>query len=238
MSEPKAPSSPNTLARMAGLFFLLTILAGIAAQAGISEKLVIPGDPAATAAGILAQRGLYTLGFTLYMVEMACQIVMTVLFYRLLRPVNGTVALASLALGLTGCVIKTFGRVFYLAPLSLLGSAGGPHYLGAFSAAQVQALSLLLLTLNERAAGMGLVFFGFSDALQGWLIFRSTFLPRWLGAASFLAALGWMTFAYPPLGNHLFLYLAGYGLLVSAVMIFWLLVKGVDERRWTDLRRP
>jgi hypothetical protein len=234
MMEQIAQTSPRVLARLTGLFFLLTIITGIFAQGFVSERLIISGDAEATAVNILTHRSLYTLGFTVYMIEMECQIVMTVLFYRLLRPVNDTVALLSMTLGLTGCVIKTFGRVFYLAPLFLLGSTGSAHYLGVFSTEQVQALSLLLLNVNDRAAGMGLAFFGFSDAVQGYLIFKSTFLPRWLGSVSFLAALGWMTFVYPPLGYNLFLYLAGFGLLVSAVMIFWLLVKGVDERRWKE----
>jgi hypothetical protein len=234
MMEPIAQTSPRVLARMTGLFFLLTIITGIFAQGFVSERLIISGDPAATAVNILTHRSLYTLGFTVYMIEMACQIVMTVLFYRLLRPVNKTVALLSMTLGLTGCVIKTFGRVFYLEPLFLLGNTGSAHYLGVFSTEQVQALSLLLLNVNDRAAGMGLAFFGFSDAVQGYLIFKSSFLPRWLGTVSFFAALGWMTFVYPPLGYNLFLYLAGFGLLVSAVMIVWLLVKGVDERRWKE----
>ena len=234
MMEPIVQTSPRVLARMTGLFFLLTIITGIFAQGFVSERLIISGDAAATAVNILTHRSLYTLGFTAYTIEMACQIVMTVLFYRLLRPVNTTVALVSMTLGLAGCVIKTFGRVFYLAPLFLLLNTGSAQYLGVFSTAQVQALSLVLLNVNDRAAGMGLAFFGFSDALQGYLIFKSTFLPRWLGSVSFIAALGWMTFVYPPLGYHLFLYLAGFGLLVSAVMIFWLLVKGVDERRWKE----
>jgi hypothetical protein len=234
MMEPIAQTSPRVLARMTGLFFLLTILTGIFAQGLVSERLIISGDAAATAVNILTHRSLYTLGFSFYMIEMACQIVMTVLFYRLLRPVNKTVALLSMTLGLTGCIIKTFGRVFYLAPLFLLGNTGSAHYLGVFSTEQVQALSLLLLNVNDRAAGMGLAFFGFSDAIQGYLIFKSTFLPRWLGVVSFIAALGWMTFVYPPLGYNLFLYLAGFGLLASAVMIFWLLVKGVDERQWKE----
>src|SRR5438477_11221940 len=93
---------PRRLARMTGLFFLLTIVAGIFAQGFVSERMIDFRDAAATATNILSHRGLYTLGFTVYMVEMACQITMTVLFYRLLRPVNRSVALVSMALGLTG----------------------------------------------------------------------------------------------------------------------------------------
>lgn len=234
MTEPIRQTLPRVLARMTGLFFLLTIIAGIFAQGFVSERLIISSDAAATAVNILTHRNLYTLGFTVYMIEMACQIVMTVLFYRLLRPVNKTIALLSMALSLTGCGIKTFGRVFYLAPLFLFGNTASAHYLGVFSTEQLQALSLLFLNMNDRAAGMGLAFFGFSDAVQGYLIFRSTFLPRWLGSVSFLAAVGWMAFVYPPLGHTLFPYLAGFGLLVSALMIFWLLVKGVDEPRWKE----
>ena len=72
----------------------------------------------------------------------------------------------------------------------------------------------------------------FDTAVNGWLIFKSTFLPRWLGVLSLVGALGWTTFAYPPLGAQLFLPLALYALAVSVVMIGWLLVKGVDEERW------
>src|SRR5438067_2539603 len=232
MTEPMATASPKRLARMVGLFFLLTIVAGIFAQGFVSERMIDFRDAAATANNILAHRGLYTLGFTVYMIEMACQICMTVLFYRLLKPVNRSVALVSMALSLTGCIIKTAGRVFFLAPLFLLGDAQSARYLGVFSAEQVQAMSLVFLTVNDRAAAMALAFFGFGDALQGYLIFKSTFLPRWLGVWAFTAAVGWMTFAYPPLGYSLFLYLAVYSLLGAIATIGWLLIKGVDEERW------
>ena len=225
---------PRLLARLTGLFFLLTIVGGIFAQGFVSEKLIDSRDAVATAGNILAHRGLYELGFTIYMVEMACQIVTSVLFYRLLRPVNRSVALASLALGLTGCVIKTSGRVFYLVPLFVL-EGGGAHALGRLSAAQLQALSLVLLEVNDHAAGMALAFFGFEDVLKGWLIIRSTFLPRWLGVLSVIASVGWMTFLSPTLGYRVFIYVALFALVVSAVMIGWLLIKGVDEERWTQM---
>ena len=225
---------PKLLARLTGLFSLLTIVGGVFAQGFVSEKLIDYRDAAATAGNILAHRGLYEAGFAIYMLEMACQIVSSVLFYRVLRPVNRSVALASLALGLTGCVIKTFGRVFYLAPLFVL-RGGGTQALAGFTAEQLQALSLLLLDVNDHAAGMALAFFGFEDVLKGALIIRSTFLPRWLGALSVLASVGWMSFLSPTLGYRVFIYVALFALVVSAVMIGWLLIKGVDEERWTQM---
>jgi Domain of unknown function (DUF4386) len=223
---------PKTIARATGLFYLALLATGIFAQGFIAEKLIVAGDAAATATNILANRGLYETAFTIYMVEMACQIAVTVLFYRLLRPVNKSAALLAMTWGLTGCVIKTGGRVFFLAPLFLLQGGASAHYLGVFSTEQLQAISLVFLTVNDRTAGMGLAFFGFCDTLNGSLIFKSTFLPRWLGVLTLIGGLGWMTFAYPPLGYRLFLPLALYGVVGSIVMIGWLLVKGVDEDKW------
>ena len=229
MMEPIAETSPRLKARMIAVFFLLTLLTGIFAQGLVSERLVVSGDAAATATNILTHKSLFQLGFTVYLIEMACQIAMTALFYELLKPAGRSVSLLALVLGFAGCVIKTFSRVFFIAPLFVLG---GSHYLSVFNPEQLQALALLFLRVNDQGAGMALAFFGFSTLLQGYLIFRSTFLPRILGVFSALAGLCWLTFLSPTLGYRLFPYTAGFGLLVSAALIVWLLVFGVDEQRW------
>jgi hypothetical protein len=224
--------NPHLLARMAGLFFLLTILAGIFAQGFVSERLIVFSDAAATATNILTQRTLFELGFTVYLIEMTCQVVTAVLLYQLLKPVNRTVALLSLLLELTGCIIKTFARVFFIAPLFVLS---GTAALSGFSVQQLQSVALILLKVNDTGAAVALAFFGFSTVLQGYLIFRSTFLPRWLGVLAIVSGFGWLTFLYPPLGYKAFPIAALIGLLGAVAMIFWLLVFGVNEERWKQV---
>lgn len=231
MTESVRKTSPRLLARMAGLFFLLTILGGIFAQGFVSEKLIVFTDAAVTAKNILAHKGLFQLGFTVYLIEMACQVAAAVMFYALLKPVNSTVALLAAFMELSGCIIKTFSRVFFIVPLFVLA---GPASLSAFNTEQLQSLALLLLKVNDQGAAMALAFFGFSTVLNGFLIFRSTFLPRWLGVLSLVSGLGWLTFLYPPLGYSVFLFAALLGLLSSAAIIFWLLVFAVNEDKWRE----
>ena len=132
------------------------------AQGFISNRLVVDGDAAATAHNILTHRGLFQLGFAVYLVEMAANVAMTSLFYELLQPVSRSASLAAAFLGLAGCTIKTFARVFYIAPLFVLG---GEHYLSAFSGEQLQSIALLMLDVNDRGAGIALAFFGFAGLL-------------------------------------------------------------------------
>ena len=231
MTERMKEMSPRTKARITGVFYLLTILTGIFAQGFVSGKLVVDGDAAATATNILAQRGLFQLGFAVYLIEMTCQIAMTVLFYDLLKPAGKSVSLLAAFLGLAGCVIKTFSRVFFIAPLFVLG---GAHYLSVFSAEQLQSLAFLFLKVNDKGAEIALVFFGVYTLLTGCLVIKSTFLPRFLGWLGIFGGLGWLIFLYPPLAYRLLPYILMLGLIGSAAKILWLLVFGVNEQRWKE----
>src|SRR6267154_5257981 len=223
-----AETWPRFEARITGAIYLFTILTGIFAQGFVSGSLVVDGDAAATATNILTHRGLFQLGFAVYLIEMACQIAMTALFYELLRPAGRSVSLLAAYLGLAGCAIKTFSRVFFIAPLFVLG---GPHYLSVFSTEQLQALALLFLKVNDQGAGIALVFFGFYALLTGFLVIRSTFLPRFLGVLGILGGVCWLIFLYPPLGYRLFPIVVLLGVLGSGANILWLLVFGVNEQR-------
>ncbi len=231
MMERIGETSPRFEARITGALYLLTMLTGIFAQGFVSRSLVVDGDAAATATNILMHKSLFQLGFAVYLIEMACQIAMTALFYDLLKPAGRSVSLLAAFLGFAGCIIKTFSRLFFIAPLFILG---GAHYLSVFSAEQLQALALLFLKVNDHGAAIALVYFGFYALLTGYLIVRSTFLPRILGVLSIFGGLGWMSFLYQPLGYRLFPYIAALGVLGAALLILWLLVFGVNEQRWKE----
>jgi Domain of unknown function (DUF4386) len=68
----------------------------------------------------------------------------------------------------------------------------------------------------------------------GYLIFRSTFLPRGLGALMALSGLSWLTFLSPPFANGLLTPIEGVGILAEGALMLWLLVMGVNGQRWEE----
>jgi hypothetical protein len=232
-----APASmnPRLTARLIGVLSLLTILGGIFAQAFVSNRLVSFSDAALTANNILANRSLFEAGFSVYLIEMACQVASVALVYRLMRPVSCNIALVAAFIELTGCVIKTMTRLFFITPLFVLGS--GAKVLGAFDPDQLRALALLLLKINERGAGLALAFFGVSGVLHGYLVYRSTFLPRALGLLGMIASAGWLRYFFPSLRSPSFMVIVLLALVAAAVNIFWLIVYGVNEERWRERER-
>lgn len=226
--------SPKRLARVAGVFYLITIVAAIIAQGLIAQRLVNSTDASVTARNIVAHADLFRFGYTMYMIEMVAQTVMTMLFYELLKPVSRIGSLIAAVIGVVGCGIKALSRLFYVAPALVLE---GSHYLDTFTAEQLNSIALLFYNVNEMGAAIAVVFFGFSTLITGWLIIRSTYLPRVLGWIAVVGGIGWLSFLWPPLGYRINLYVAAVGLLGSLATIVWMIVFGVDEARWAEQAR-
>jgi hypothetical protein len=228
---PLSETSPSARGRILAGLYLSVIIGGIVAQALIADGLVVADDAGRTAANILANKSLYRLGFTIFMVEMAAQVAVTAMFYDLLKPVNRSVARLSAIMGLVASVIKTFARVFYYAPLILLS---GASYLSAIEPAHLAVLSLVSVKINNQGAAIALVFFGFETVLRGWLIYRSEFLPRFLGVVSMVGGVGWLTYLWPPLGSKAFVFLALFAIAAVILTTGWLFIRGVDDARWRE----
>jgi hypothetical protein len=79
-----------------------------------------------------------------------------------------------------------------------------------------------------------LVIHGISCLLIAWLIFRATFLPRFLGALIAVGGLAWITHVSPAFADRLSPYNVVIGLLGEGSLMLWFLVFGVNEQRWKD----
>jgi glucan phosphoethanolaminetransferase (alkaline phosphatase superfamily) len=218
------------MARITGGIYLLYFLTAISGESFI-RGIIVSRDPAATATNILAHERLFRLSVAVGLIATALYIAVTVLFYGLFKPVNKTVALLAAFFSLVGCAIQAFGSLFRVAPLAVLE---GSPYLNVFKVDQLQAVALMSIKLNAQAAYVSLVFFGLFNLLIGYLIFKSTFLPRILGALMALSGLGWLTFLSPSLANYLFTYIEVLGIIAEASLMLWLLVKGVNIQRWKE----
>ncbi len=231
MTTSISETSPSTRGRILAGLYLSVIVCGIIAQAVIADGLVVPNDAGKTAANILANKSLYRLAYTIFMVEMVAQVVASAMFYDLLKPVNRSLARITAIIGITGAGIKTFARVFYYTPLILLS---GAPYLSAIEPTQLATVSLAFIKINNQGAAIALIFFGFETLLRGWLIYRSEFLPRFLGVLSMVGGLGWLTYLWPPLGSQAFMGVALSAIVGVIATSGWLFIRGVDDAKWRE----
>jgi len=223
----------QTYARIAGVLFLLSFVAGGFGEAYVPSRLMVSDDATATAINIHVLGSLFRWGFAGYLVEATCDIALTLILYVLLRPVSKGLALLAAFFGLVGTAEFAAAEVFYLAPSLILRDAG---YLKTFSPDQLNTLALLSLKLFAYGGAMFTVFYGVGWVLRGYLIFRSGYLPRFLGALMTLGGLAFITRNFllvltPAYASDSLLLLILPGGLALAL---WLLIRGVNVQRWKE----
>jgi len=156
--------------------------------------------------------------------------------FYLLTFVTGVIALVSVSGRLAANLIAT---VCYVGVTLLFYDLFKPvsrslSLLAAFFGLLGCAIAALSIFQVSPIHINSLVFFGCYCLLIGYLIFRSTFLPRILGALMAFGGLGWLTFLSPALSNHLSPYNLAPGMLGEGLLTLWLLVIGVNVQRWKE----
>jgi hypothetical protein len=238
MSAAQAQSSQSYViqryARYAGVALLLSLVFGGLGEAYLPGKIIVPGDAAATVANITAHPTLFRAAFATYLVEGFADIILCVLWYVILKPVNRNLALMSAFVGAVSMITFAIAQSSFWASSIILKDAAA---MTAFTEEQRIALAFLALRISTMIASLFLCFYGTASAIRGFLIMRSGYLPKVLGALLMIGGAGFIlrSLTYilaPAYGSSLMLIpmaVAGIPLLV------WLLVKGVDvaalERR-------
>lgn len=229
---------PVRYARIAGFLYVIVIVCGAFAELGVRARLVVSGNPAATAQNITAHQTLYRLGLGAEVFYLACNVPLVVIFYNLFKVVNRNVALLDAIFGLVSTAVEAVSLLAHYAPVVILS---GASYLSAFTPAQLQAASYLSLQLFEGGFAICLVFFGFDCFAMAYLIINSTFFPRIIGWALAIEGVGYLvnsfaTLLAPALQIRIFPYLTVMA-LAEVALALWLLVMGVNEQRWREQAR-
>ena len=227
--------SPVLQARIAGACWLLCILAGVGGFIA-AGPLIVANDAAATAANILAKESWYRLGFAFDLISGASYLVTTVFLYHVLKTVGRSLSMLAAVFGLAGVAI---GGVAWVSRLGLLVLLHGDQYLSAFTMSQLQAMSMIGVKLQLQVFSIAMVFFGVQCISIGYLVARSTFLPRvlgillGLGGTSYVIA-SFASFLIPSFGPHLIRFVFPVALIGEGSLTLWLLVKGVNIQRWNE----
>jgi hypothetical protein len=225
-------------ARWAGLLYLVVVLTGPFVLLYVPGKIFVAGDATATAANLVAHETLFRASLVAGLVGELCFLGAVLLLHRLLKEVDRTLALLMVIL------------IFLVAPVGLVGTANGVaaltvlhgDYLNAFDSAQRDALATLLLEFDRHGVLVSELFWGLWLLPLGALVWKSGFLPRWLGA--WLLANGLAYVAISTTGLLLPERLRSVTTLATPLLfgemalMLWLLVVGVRARRGGEVIAP
>ncbi|MCB2205846.1 DUF4386 domain-containing protein [bacterium] len=230
MSSQFHDASPKSLARTAGVLYLIIIVFAGFSEGAMRAGLIVPGDGAATVENIGGALSFYRLGIVTDLIAFISDAVVSVLFYVLLRPVHRSLALVAASLRLLAHpAIAAVNLLNELIVLPLLGSATAA---GSFDAVQLQTLVMVFLDAHHFGYLIAGAFFGVHCLLLGYLLVKSDRFPAWLGYLLALAALGYLAESFGtillPQFEEVFAWVVAPPAVVAELSLcLYLLIKGV-----------
>jgi Domain of unknown function (DUF4386) len=214
---------PDRYARIAGSLYLVIIVLGIVGPLLTREILLVPGDAAATAQNIASAPGLWRLGIALDLVAQVCDVPVMLILFLLLSPVDKNLARLALLFNIVQTSTLVANQMNLVAAQLL--SPDQP------------ALADVALRAYSLGEPLGLVFFGFTCVLEGYLIRHSGYLPWIIGLLMQIAGVAYVANSFllllaPDVASILFLIPTVVAELSLAV---WLVVKGVDAANFRNV---
>jgi hypothetical protein len=221
-------TSTHNPGRVAGLWYLLLVLAGPLRLIYIPSKLFVPGNASATASNIAAHEWLFRFGIVTDLLGAVILIFLTLALYRLFKGVDQNLAVLVVILGgVMPALINFVSAVYDAAALMVVR---GADFLSVFDKPQRDALVMLFLRLGDHQITAAEILWGLWLFPLAILTYRSRFLPRFLGV--------WLTingFAYvllsltgellPQYQNKVFI-LSQPAMFAEIAFMLWLVIKG------------
>ncbi|WP_417495561.1 DUF4386 domain-containing protein [Maricaulis sp.] len=185
MAKLTLTSDLARMARLAGLFYLIIIIAGLGAELGLRGPLIDLADANGTAAAILAAPGQFRLAIAADLVMVLSDAGLAILLYLIFRAAAPGLALAAMVFRLIQTVLIAANLMALQAAWLILSEAD--------ALADSAALALVFLDLHGHGYDLGLVFFGVNSVMMGVLVWRSGLFGKLYGMGLAVAGLVYLT---------------------------------------------
>ena len=218
--------------RLAGLYWLLSAVAGGYGLSFVRGSVIVAGDAAATAANVTGDEFGYRVAIVGILLGQVLMVFFALAIYRLFRESHrplATVFLTSVLMSVTVAVVNTFNHFGAILVLSQV------EYLRAFTTEQLQAMAMVFLRMSNIGQGLLEIFWVPYFAAFGVLALKSGRLPKYCGVMMLAMSAGFVInlvdkFLVPQFHPALFTQIAmSFGALGGIPTILWLLIKGVRE---------
>jgi hypothetical protein len=218
-------------ARIAGAVYLSMVITGPFSLIYVPGKLIVRGNATATAANVLAHDTMFRLAIVAGLFGQVLFICLAIALYRLLSDVSKN--WARLMVGL----VLVSAAVGFVDELNNLGARilfRGGEFLSVFDKAQLDALGMLFIRLHGQGIVIAEIFWGLWLFPFGLLVFRSGFLPRFIGVWLMINCFGYVILSmtslfFPAYTDKAFLYMQPVLFGELATMLY-LLIKGANVK--------
>ncbi len=220
-------SSTKNPGRFAGLLYLLVSIPGAFALIYVPSKLIVHGNATATANNVAASETLFRLGIAGELIGQAGFIFVALALYDLLKGVNQRHASLMVTLIVVSIPIAFLNELNAIAALVLVR---GADFLSIFEKPQRDALAMLFLNLHSHGFGVAEIFWGLWLFPLGLLVYRSRFLPRFLGVWLAIGGFAYVILSltgvlFPQYQDKVFI-ISQPALFGELAFMLWLVIKG------------
>lgn len=219
-------SSIKTTARISGFLYLLSVPFSIFSIIYLPSVFIVSGDAEKTIHNIAASELLFRFGIVSFFIGQLIYIILPLLFYKLLSPVNKNLAGLMVILIFVSLPISFVNELNNFAVLRLINS-------GSIDQNQLQSQVMLFLNLRQDGISISGIFWGLWLFPLGYLVFKSGFFPRILGILLMIAGVGYVFdsfahFIFPGIKFKM----AAFTFIGEVLFLLWLIIKGLNVKQW------
>ena len=215
-------------AHVAGLWYFVASVFGVVGLIVAPGKLIVDGDPLATAQHFRTMEPWVRIGLASDLVSQAMFVWVVVSLHRLFEHVDRHQARMLLILGVLVSLPITYLATLNSLPALWLAQ-GGARFAG-FAQPQLDALAYLFVRLRGGGLHVASIFWGLWLFPFGVLVIRSGFIPRWLGWLLFVAGASYLAdaaaWALAPQLQDAVSRVTSIARSGELPIIFWLLIFG------------